>query len=213
LKNYKSLTIKASAIVVVAVVTIVLISVFHMCNPTNSNISPLRSADAHHTPQSQRRVEVSFRFDRRVAEAANQFAIWVADSDANYVRTLYVSNQAARLARNNDYFLPRWRAAAGEPNAIHSTYLSLVSGRAPRSGVYTVNWYFNNYSGNLVSNDATLFVHVEIMTSFSASTFFRSGSFGARTPGIDENIQSQQGAASAISALNVYIFQYEITND
>ena len=182
MQNRKSLLIKSSVVLFIAVSAIVLLSVFHVCNPTNSNISPLRVYNPEtHAPETARRVEVTFTFERSMWDIENQFAIWVSDEGFGYVQTLFVSNQVERRLRTTPNFLGRWQQFGGNPSAMDSSQLQAISGRAPRSGNYYLYWDFTNHDGTPVADDTFFRINIEIMSSAHSHVFFRSGNIGAHS--------------------------------
>lgn len=96
---------------------------------------------------TKQEVVCSFRFDRRMRIATNQYAIWIENKDGVLVRTLFVTAYTAGKGwKKRLSSLPEWRKAVG------SLLVDGVSGATPKSGVQQVVWDLRDAQGVQVAD-------------------------------------------------------------
>ncbi|MCL2007543.1 MAG: DUF2271 domain-containing protein [Treponema sp.] len=119
------------------------------CASSGSSISPLRIA-GEQEPAGQRFV-VSFSYEKVRTIASSQYAIWIEDTNGNYVDTLYVTGYTARRGhRNRPNSLPQWVRIA-QPASMPQVEIDTISGATPSPGDYKVSWDLTDRNGNRVT--------------------------------------------------------------
>ena len=115
------------------------------CASSSESISPLRSVNEQ--GQTGQRLEVSFSYDKVRTIASSQYAIWIEDTNGNYIDTLYVTGYTARRGhRNRPNSLPQWVAIA-RPASMQQSEIDTISGATPSPGDYTASWDFTDRNG------------------------------------------------------------------
>ena len=98
----------------------------------------------------QRIVNVTFNVARIIGSASNQYAVWIEDSNGNYVRTLSATRFAARGGFNDrPDTLPIWVKASNWVNVTPND-IDAISTATPGTGVVTVPWDCKDAQGQVV---------------------------------------------------------------
>jgi hypothetical protein len=97
-----------------------------------------------------RGVEASFTFTRQGGFGSNQFAVWIADADGNYVKTLY----STRFTASGGYAkrpqsIPEWVKRSGLAG-MGKAQADALTGATPRTGKQSYRWDGTGQSGTAV---------------------------------------------------------------
>jgi len=98
----------------------------------------------------QSKVEISFDFTRLFGRASNQFAIWIEDTNGQYVKTLYATRWTARGGwRRRPTSIPIWvnRSSLSE---LTRAQVDTISGPTPRSSPLVFTWDGTDRNGVIV---------------------------------------------------------------
>jgi hypothetical protein len=87
-------------------------------------------------------VTVSFDYAKQSGSASNQFAIWIEDTDGNYVKTLY----ATRYTANGGYE----RRPDSIPIWVEKSGVDAVTSATPKAGPLSFDWDLTDKDGNTV---------------------------------------------------------------
>jgi hypothetical protein len=95
-------------------------------------------------------IMVSFQYNRVPGAASNQFAIWVEDSEGDYVTTLFVTDftsDGGWSFRQNS--LLGW-VEASDVSSKPEYVVDAVSGATPKPGLMRYYWDYTDEEGNAV---------------------------------------------------------------
>jgi hypothetical protein len=97
--------------------------------------------------QAQPAAELTFTFTRLSGSASNQFAVWIENSQGQYIRTLYATRYTANGGwKVRETSIPVWVKQSGL-STIPDSQIDAVSGATPRTGTLTYTWDGTNNSG------------------------------------------------------------------
>lgn len=95
-------------------------------------------------------AELSFTFTRQSGSASNQYAVWLEDSQGQYVKTLYASRWTANGGYNRrPTSIPLWVQQSDLANKS-SAQVDAVSGATPRTEPVSYIWDGTNSLGAVV---------------------------------------------------------------
>jgi len=131
-------------------------------------------------------AEISFTFTRQSGPASNQYAIWIEDTDGNFVKTLY----ASRWTVNGGYTrrptsIPLWVQRSNLANRSQAP-VDAVSGATPRTGTVTYTWDGTNSRGAPVSEGEYILI-LEGTLRWENQVYYRAPirfGQGAATPAV-----------------------------
>lgn len=93
-------------------------------------------------------VSISFDFTRQSGYASNQFAVWIEDTDGQYIKTLYATRYTAMGGyKNRPDSIPGWVEKSGLADMEN---VDAVSGATPQSGALTYTWDGTDAAGNAI---------------------------------------------------------------
>jgi hypothetical protein len=85
-------------------------------------------------------AEVTFNFARQSGSASNQFAVWIENSQGQFVKTLYATRWTANGGwSRRPTSIPVWVKQSGLSEVPHEM-IDTVSGATPRTGALTYVW-------------------------------------------------------------------------
>jgi hypothetical protein len=95
-------------------------------------------------------AEVSFSFTRLGGSASNQFAVWVEDSQGQYIKTLYATRYTAAGGwKRRETSIPVWVRKSGLSN-LTNAQTNALTGATPRTGALTYTWDGTDSGGTAV---------------------------------------------------------------
>ena len=99
----------------------------------------------------QAAAELTFTFTRQSGAASNQFAVWIEDSQGNFVKTIY----ATRYTANGGWkvrasSIPVWVKKSGLAG-MTGAQVDTLTGATPRAGTLTYTWDGTDSRGAAVS--------------------------------------------------------------
>lgn len=99
-----------------------------------------QTAQAQKAPEGSY-VDIAFTFNRSSAKkGSDQFAAWVEDKDGNFVRTIVVTQYAARKGTAKYAFcLPTWGERSGA--RANAKAIDVAAGATPQAG--TIHYYWD----------------------------------------------------------------------
>jgi hypothetical protein len=139
------------------------------------------------------RVEISFPFVRQGGIATNQFAVWIEDSEGNFVKTLYVTAFTAQGGyKSRKESIPAWveRSKIAE---LPESGIDAVSGATPRAGDLKYTWDCADQGGNPVPGGNYKFF-------VEGTLFWESGVLYSGTIAVGGAERSEAGAAAEYSS-------------
>ncbi|MCL1829304.1 MAG: DUF2271 domain-containing protein [Oscillospiraceae bacterium] len=97
-------------------------------------------------------VTVTFDYKRQTGSASNQFAIWVEDTDGNYINTICATKWTANGGyKSRPDSVALWVEKSGI-SSLPDYYADAVSGATPRvSGSLSYTWNLKDVNGDTVS--------------------------------------------------------------
>ena len=97
-------------------------------------------------------VVVTFDFKRQSGSASNQYAIWVEDTNGNYINTIFATKWTAEGGfKNRPDAVAAWVEKSDIPS-MPDYYVDAVSGATPRaSGSLSYAWNLRDINGDKVS--------------------------------------------------------------
>ena len=166
----------------------------------------------------QKKLEVSFNYERQNGPGSNQYAVWIENANGEVVRTLFVTSFTTKgRARGNEPLVrgyikrpacvPAWVKAVKADN-LTDAELDGFSGATPQSnGRQSFTWDFTDQKGQAVP-EGKYTVRVEA-TLFNASTITYSGTFStsdktgnvALTSSITEENESHKTMVTNVTAI------------
>jgi len=112
--------------------------------------NPAAQQETVQNPEHPAAAEITFTFTRQSGSASNQYAIWIENSQGQYIKTLY----ATRWTANGGYSrrptsIPLWVRQSILADMTR-TQVDTVSGATPRTGTVTYVWDGTDDRGLLV---------------------------------------------------------------
>jgi hypothetical protein len=110
--------------------------------------------DASSTPDTPSgEVVVTFHYERQSGSASNQYAIWVEDTDGNYINTLYATKWTADGGfKSRPDSIAMW-VEKSDVASMPDYYVDAISGATPKtSGSQSYTWNLKDISGDDVSS-------------------------------------------------------------
>lgn len=103
-------------------------------------------------------VVISFDFVKQSGSASNQFAVWVEDMSGNYIKTLYVSEWAARGGyQKRPDAIAFWVSRVNRAS-MPETEVDAVSGATPATGPQSYTWDLTDRNGKPVPAGEYMFL-------------------------------------------------------
>jgi len=100
---------------------------------------------------AQAAAELTFNFTRQSGAASNQFAVWIENSQGQFVKTLYATRYTANGGwERRATSIPVW-VKKSNLSGMTSAQVDAVTGATPRAGALTYTWDGTNSSGAPVS--------------------------------------------------------------
>ena len=144
-------------------------------------------------PSFNRRLEVSFDYQRQAGPGSNQYAVWIENEKGDVVKTLFVTSYTTKgRARGGEQpkrgyivrpaCVPTWVKTV-KANEKTDQQLDAVTGATPQAGgTQTFTWDFTDEQGKAVPQgnykvvvEATLFFDSDIIYSGTFSTKDKAG--------------------------------------
>jgi len=100
--------------------------------------------------QATGEVIISFDYTRQSGAASNQHAVWIEDTDGNFIKSLFASRWTANggyKTRHDSIFI--WAERAGLAN-MSKDEIDAVAGASPRTGAQLYTWDLTDLSGDSV---------------------------------------------------------------
>ena len=121
--------------------------VFYSCVNTSKN------SQSHNGNNSSNAVtELIFNFNRQSGHASNQFALWIEDSNGQYIKTIYATRYTASGGwRRRETSLPLW-VKQSNLSRKNNTEIDVLTSATPRSGNLIYYWDGTNSLGEAVSD-------------------------------------------------------------
>jgi len=128
-----------------------ILTIFRMQRPATPNIitQASKKSSSESSPQATSAVsipqgsyvEITFNFNRSSnKKGSDQFAAWIEDSNGKFVRTLVVTQYAARKgAAKYTFCLPTWSERSGA--RANSQEIDTAAGATPKTG--TIHYYWD----------------------------------------------------------------------
>jgi hypothetical protein len=89
---------------------------------------------------SQPAAEITFNFTRQTGSASNQFAVWIANAQGQFVKTLYATRYTANGGwERRASSIPVWVKKSNLAD-MTSAQVDAVTGATPRAGTLTYTW-------------------------------------------------------------------------
>ena len=105
---------------------------------------------AQQAQEPQVAAELSFDFTRLSGSASNQFAIWIENSQGQYVKTLYATRYTANGGwRRRETSIPVWVRQSGLAG-LERAQIDALTGATPRTGAVTFTWDGTDSRGSVV---------------------------------------------------------------
>jgi len=100
---------------------------------------------AAQTPQAA--AEITFTFTRQTGSASNQFAVWIENSQGQFVKTLYATRYTANGGwERRATSIPVWVKKSNLPD-MTKAQVDVITGATPRAGTLTYTWDGTDSSG------------------------------------------------------------------
>ena len=88
----------------------------------------------------QAAAELTFSFTRQTGSASNQFAVWIENSQGQFVKTLYATRYTANGGwQRRPSSIPIWVRQSGL-SGLTSAQVDALTGATPRNGNLTYTW-------------------------------------------------------------------------
>jgi len=88
----------------------------------------------------QAAAELTFTFTRQTGSASNQFAVWIENSQGQFVKTLYATRYTANGGwRVRPSSIPIWVRKSGL-SSLTGAQVDAITGATPRNGTLTYTW-------------------------------------------------------------------------
>jgi len=140
---------KIIIIIIVAILAFIAFAYVWVFNPFNIGIAPLTRQTAR--SETEKRLEITFSYNKQRMIASSQYAFWIEDMDGNYIDTIYVTQWTAKGGFSyRPHSIPLWVSVA-EPGVMSSGEIDAISGATPSSGDYKLVWNFVDRNGTLLS--------------------------------------------------------------
>jgi hypothetical protein len=94
------------------------------------------AAAAAQTPAA----ELTFSFTRQSGAASNQFAVWIEDSQGQYIKTIYATRYTANGGwKQRETSIPQW-VKKSSLSVMTKVQVDALTGATPRTGTLTYRW-------------------------------------------------------------------------
>jgi len=94
-------------------------------------------------------IAISFTFNRQSGTSSNQFAVWIEDSQGDFVTTLFATRYTATGGwQRRPLSIPLWVRQSGL-SAMSRDDIDAFSGATPRAGAVSYRWDGRDRNGNL----------------------------------------------------------------
>jgi hypothetical protein len=99
---------------------------------------------------AQQAAEITFSYTKLSGSASNQFAIWIENTQGQYIKTLYATRYTANGGwSRRPSSIPLWVKQSGLSD-MTSSQVDAVSGATPKAGTLTYTWDGTNSRGAAV---------------------------------------------------------------
>jgi hypothetical protein len=89
---------------------------------------------------SQPAAELTFTFTRQTGAASNQIAVWIADAQGKYIKTVYAARYTADGGwKRRASSIPVWVKQSGLSD-MTKAQVDALTGATPRTGALTYTW-------------------------------------------------------------------------
>lgn len=103
--------------------------------------------------QNNKVVQINFDYTKREGFASNQIAVWVEDSNGNYIKTIYITDFTGKREgwKKRSQSLSNWQKKA---NAVKMSQAEIdsVSKATPKQGNVNIIWDCKGSDGKLVKD-------------------------------------------------------------
>jgi hypothetical protein len=117
-------------------------------NNNDNNSDDTEDNDVSVTPTGT--LIISFDFERQSGWASNQFAVWIEDTDGNFVTTLYATRYTANGGfKDRPESISEWVNKSGLA-VMEQSEIDAISGATPQTGRLSYTWDLTDTEGNTV---------------------------------------------------------------
>ena len=104
-------------------------------------------------------LEITVDYQQQIKWASDQYAIWIEDTEGNYINTIYVTKYATTEQSYNERpdCVPIWVSKAN-PAGMTSEEVDAISAATPDSGIHTYTWDMKDKAGNKVKSGEYVFI-------------------------------------------------------
>ena len=171
-------------------------------------------------PSLNRRLEVSFDYQRQAGPGSNQYAVWIENEKGDVVKTLFVTSYTTKgRARGGEQpkrgyivrpaCVPTWVKTV-KADEKTDQQLDAVTGATPQAGgTQTFTWDFTDEQGKAVQQgdykvvvEATLFFDSDIIYSGTFSTKNKAGDIKLTSTLTKEDEQHKEMVTNVKAILN-----------
>lgn len=123
---------------------------------SQSEVSPASpqqesQASANASKPAAGELIVTFDYKKQSGYASNQFAVWIEDSDGNFVRTLYATRYTAKGGyKNRPDSIPTW-VAKSELAGMPKAEVDAITGATPKTSTLSYIWDLTDSDGKMIS--------------------------------------------------------------
>ena len=130
----------------VFVIIFILFTVLNSCENDNQN-------ESSSVPDNiSGAVVISFDYEKQSGYASNQFAVWIEDTNGNYIKTLYATRFTANGGyKNRPDSIPLWVEKSGLA-FMQKSEVDAIAGATPKAGTLSYIWDLTDVTDNIVSS-------------------------------------------------------------
>jgi len=97
-------------------------------------------------------VEISFSYTKQSGYSSNQFAVWIENSNGDFIKTIYATNFTAKGGwEKRATSLPEWVKKSGLAK-LSKTEIDTFSGATPAAGDLKYTWNCTDKAGKRVAD-------------------------------------------------------------
>ncbi|MCL2634561.1 MAG: DUF2271 domain-containing protein [Oscillospiraceae bacterium] len=148
---------------IITIITLILLVALTACKSTDTPIETTEATtttlptideiSTHTTGQ----LTVSFNYEKISGWASNQFAVWIEDTDGNYINTLYATRWTADGGyKTRPDSIKVWVSSSGL-SEMEKSEVDAISGATPKAGNLSYSWDLTDFSGTPVKQGEYVF--------------------------------------------------------
>lgn len=97
------------------------------------------------------KLTITFDYEKISGWATNQFAVWIEDTDGNYINTLYATKWTANGGyKSRPDSIKTW-VEKSSVDSMEKSEIDAISGATPKAGKLLYSWDLTDSNGNTVS--------------------------------------------------------------